>query len=346
MSGKLSVYDAFVTVGAFILALGLYQHVKPLLSTRAYAAEAGTEVKLGLEINCDEPFMVSQRDWQYLKQVDPPTRSDAIKKLKKQYTSMCKTERIRRSHDDSLNPNLPDPNYLTNNQGHITFKPETGLTKVPDIISTYAYAYDATRTDDPANVTEVGDVVSARPYSYKRCLKVAHPKCCQAAQGGGITDDELSNCHLCNHPNCDHFQSIGPGSDPTLPPFQPGTYKVALQDIGYKDSNYAYAYPANVVDCDKPFSLSDLDDSEVQFLNSLPVKQRPRALAGLRDQFYEHCRIERKRRLGIDERVFESKVKHPVYTGGAGPIFPDDEKLRAGADTASAFAQAYRVSYY
>jgi len=141
MSGKLSIYDAFITVGAFILALGLYQHVKPLL------------------------------------------------------------------------------------------------------------AYDATRTDDPANVTEVGDVVRSRPYSYRRCLKVAHPKCCQAAQGGGISDDELTNCHLCNHPDCSGWKfdtsknsAAGIKDNPVDAGFQFGKWTVPLQDIGYRDSSYAQAY--------------------------------------------------------------------------------------------------------
>src|SRR3954470_10939506 len=35
MSGKISAEDIFITVGAFILVLGLYQRVKPVLSLEA-----------------------------------------------------------------------------------------------------------------------------------------------------------------------------------------------------------------------------------------------------------------------------------------------------------------------
>src|SRR6476659_5938213 len=113
MSGKLSIYDAFVTVGAFILALGLYQHVKPLLSARAYAANDEDEQPI--------PIVNASR-------YDPPTN----------YTN---------------NPSRP------------------------------------------------------RPIAYKDCVRGGgHPKCCDAALHGGITQDEFDNCHLCNHPDCSGSQ--------------------------------------------------------------------------------------------------------------------------------------------
>ena len=231
MSGKLSIYDAFVTVGAFILALGLYQHVKPLLS------------------------------------------------------------------------------------------------------------YASTSTDEPANVTEVGDVVSARPYSYKRCLQVAHPKCCQAAQGGGITDDELSNCHLCNHPNCEHFQTIGPGGDPTLPPFQPGTYKVALQDIGYKDSNYAYAYatdePDVVPDYYPPIRPTRPEESENDLRSRRWTKKYGcrKVPYGADNKWTNICTG-----VGSGEGVHVA----PAYGSGDGP---SDYELGQSQTQSSVYARAYRVTY-
>lgn len=95
-------------------------------------------------------------------------------------------------------------------------------------------AYESTSTSPV-------DFNQSQAFTYATCVKAGmHPKCCKAAQKGGITDEEFNNCHLCNHPDCSHLQTTGPAIDPTIPPFQPGTYKIALQDIGFK-SNYVYA---------------------------------------------------------------------------------------------------------
>jgi len=255
MSGKLSVYDAFITVGAFILALGLYQHVKPLLSARAYAAHSNPYGPAPIDyagvINCDKPYLaqVPAVDKAKFNSLDQDERRKWIKEKERVHQRICNNQRHQlglsstTSDIDFLNkPTDAGPNFTTREPRSLN-DPNNG-----GVFSEYARAYDVTRTDVPANITDTeGDVIKPRPYDYKSCIKVAHPKCCQAAQGGGITDDELSNCHLCNHPNCDHFQTIGPAIDPTIPPFQPGVYKVALQDVGFKDSGYARAYRVTYV---------------------------------------------------------------------------------------------------
>jgi len=342
MSGKLSIYDAFVTVGAFILALGLYQHVKPLVSAYAYAARGNPYGPAPIDyygpINCDKPYLaqVPAVDKAKFNSLDQDERRKWIKEKERVHQRICNNQRHQlglsstTADIDFLNkPTDAGPNFTTREPRSLN-DPNNG-----GVFSEYAYAYDATRTDDPVNVTRVGEL--GRTYDYKRCLKVAHPKCCQAAQGGGISDDELSNCHLCNHPDCEHFQTIGPGGDPTLPPFQPGTYKVALQDIGYKDSNYAYASddfePAP--DFYPPIKPTQPEESENDMRSHRWTKKYGcRKVVGPDGKWLNLCTG-----VGTGEGI---RVAPPLY--------PDqgdaDYYLGKTQEQSSAFARAYRVTYY
>jgi len=76
----------------------------------------------------------------------------------------------------------------------------------------------------------------------EQCSKLASKKCCrQAEYEGQVSEDAANACHLCNHPNCDEFQTTGPAIDPTIPPFQVGSYKIKQPESNYAVANQATA---------------------------------------------------------------------------------------------------------
>jgi hypothetical protein len=335
MSGKISAEDIFITVGAFILVLGLYQRVRPVLSLVAEKPEES------------ENDMRSHR-W---------TKKYGCRKLvgpDGKWSNYC-TGIVDPSEGVRVAPPLysePGPS-------------DYDLGQSQEQSSEYARAYDVTR------VVDVGEHLARQNLmTVDDCSKIASKRCCSAAAVHGFVDlDSFNNCKFCNHPSCDDYQASGPiAGDPTQNPFAAigtppqETHITTPQEIlaTHKISEYACAYagdintittgnpsldrsgPKNVkvYDCDRPFELNPYD---MDHINNVPPKNRAWILNGLKKDFADNCAQERNRRMGGvykrpgNFRNLDPSKVHPHY-----PM----ENVHGIPDTLSEYARAYRVTYY
>jgi hypothetical protein len=221
-------------------------------------------------INCDKPLPWTRTEIQRTEKMSPEDVYQYVQERERNFKDFCR--QIARSYNERIFEDAdPEQKGLKMGTRYPVATPPYNATFSPQLRDydignqaafARAYAVDedeqpipvvnASRYDPPTNYTN--NPSRPRPIAYKDCVRGGgHPKCCDAALHGGITQDEFDNCHLCNHPDCSGAQfdtsrntAAGIKDNPVDAGFQLGKWTVPIQDIGYK-SNMAQAYRVTYV---------------------------------------------------------------------------------------------------